>query len=596
MTLPGPSGNLRPALWAILALAAGLRLWGIAHSLPFSYYPDEAHFVKRALSMGSGDLNPHWFHKPALYMYALCVQYGALFLVGKVAGLWAGVSDFATRFVIDPGLFYLVGRLTTALFSLGTVWLVYRIGERIFSRGAGIAGALVFAVIPGVIAASQDVKEDIPSMFFSALALLFLLRYLDDRRTSSLVGAAIAAGASAATKAYGLALLGPLVAVIFLGAGRPAIGRGALLGLLAVGLFWVAHFALAPFSFLDPLGREATFGRIGALIHRIFEMAGLTRTPAAPDEFLGRRMGILPGFGDYIRVLASPSGLTWTLALLSLFGTVLLLLRRTLSGFLLIGYTALFVVVSVVVHPGYAEARHQTPVDPALAVCCGVALVWFGRRLPRAATVILIVAALAVPIHAVVWRASEVSKEDTRNVAKRWIESSIPAGTTILADENGPPLLTSERELRRAMREARAGTQSSGMAEHYSTYVEIQMRAARESTAYDLSEIRRAWWRPSEPMAGTKYLDSEYDRDMGNPLRAVGVEPYDRYLERGFQYAVVHSGRYGDFREGSQAAKNWPSFAGFYAELFRRGALVREFTTEGGRYTGPTVRVYRFVR
>ena len=38
---------------------------GIWHSYPFSYYGDEVHFVERALSFGSFDFNPHWFHKPA---------------------------------------------------------------------------------------------------------------------------------------------------------------------------------------------------------------------------------------------------------------------------------------------------------------------------------------------------------------------------------------------------------------------------------------------------------------------------------------------------------------------------------------------------
>ena len=34
----------------VFALAATVRLWGIDHALPLSTYPDEAHFVKRALS------------------------------------------------------------------------------------------------------------------------------------------------------------------------------------------------------------------------------------------------------------------------------------------------------------------------------------------------------------------------------------------------------------------------------------------------------------------------------------------------------------------------------------------------------------------
>jgi len=61
----------RIALAAVLLLAAALRLWALRHDLPFSYYGDELHFMRRAMAMGTGDLDPHWFHKPAFLMYLL---------------------------------------------------------------------------------------------------------------------------------------------------------------------------------------------------------------------------------------------------------------------------------------------------------------------------------------------------------------------------------------------------------------------------------------------------------------------------------------------------------------------------------------------
>ena len=124
------SSNSNRLLWTILLLGALLRLLGIWHGYPFSYYPDEAHFVKRALSFGSFDFNPHWFHKPAFFMYVLFFEYGIYFLFGKLAGLWNTVSDFATTYIVQPGPFYLIGRLTSAFFSLATIYLVFRIGEK----------------------------------------------------------------------------------------------------------------------------------------------------------------------------------------------------------------------------------------------------------------------------------------------------------------------------------------------------------------------------------------------------------------------------------------------------------------------------------
>jgi hypothetical protein len=576
----------------VFAVATGLRLWGIGHSLPYSYYPDEAHFVKRALSFGSGDLNPHWFHKPALYMYLLFAEYGALFLVGKVAGLWGGVGDFAVRYILDPTAFYLLGRLTTMAFSLGTLWLVYRIGERWFGRGAGLAGAMVFAVIPGVVTASQHVKEDIPSMFFATLSLFFVFCYMDGRKTGSLALAAIAAGASAATKAYGMALLVPIAVSIFAGAGRPTLRRALALGAAAFALFWVSHFALAPYSFLDPLGREATFGRIAALASRFGEILGVARPEPLPDEFIGRQTGFLGGFADYFRVLVSPQGMGITAGLAALLGLSLVLLRRGATGRILVGYTVLFAIVSVILYPGYATPRHQTPVYPTLCLGAGAVILLVWRYLPRVAAGLVTAGILAYPGAAVATRAVEVSKEDTRNVAKRWVEKHVPSGALVLADENGPPLLLSTREIHRAIERAASADAVSGMARHYDRYLDLQAQAARHGITYDLHEIRKAWWRPSE--ATGEFLTSDYDRDMANPFRPVGVRTYDEYVSRGFRFAVVHSAQYEEFLTPGGASR-WPSYARLYADLFRHGELVQEFSRADGRWTGPTVRVIRFV-
>ena len=70
------SRGWRLALLSVLLLAAALRLWGLLHDLPFSYFGDELHFMRRAMAIGTGDLNPHWFHKPAFLMYVLAFCYG----------------------------------------------------------------------------------------------------------------------------------------------------------------------------------------------------------------------------------------------------------------------------------------------------------------------------------------------------------------------------------------------------------------------------------------------------------------------------------------------------------------------------------------
>jgi hypothetical protein len=585
---------------AILAVAACLGLWGIRHGLPYSYYPDEAHFVKRALSFGSGDLNPHWFHKPAFFMYILFAEYAALFVTGKVAGLWAGATEFGVRFVRDPGLFYLIGRLTTLGFALGTVAVVMRLGERYLRPGAGLLAGLFLALTTGLLASSQYVKEDVPSMFFATLSLYWVVRYAGTGRLRDLLVAAAAGGASAATKAYGMALLPVIAAAVLWKCWRPdAAPRGARAAAArlaaAVALFALAQFALAPFSFLDPLGRESTFGRIASLFTMIARLTGLGQFAPLPDEHLGRHGGILFGLRDYGRVLASDGGMGWLLTAYAAIGVLALLVRRRFTDLLLVGYALLFVAVSVILYPGYAEPRHQTPIYPVLAAAAGFAAAGLAARAGRrqAVAVGLILLTLLVPLRSVAERAQRVSLEDTRSAAKRWIEETVPAGTRLLLDEAGPPILASEQSLKDQIESARRAAGSGQFTTHYDTYVELQMQAARGATAYDVEEIRRPWWRESEPESASAYLTSDYDRDMANPLRRVGVATYDDYVNRGIVYAVVHSEAYGSVMKNPKVAALWPSFTRFYRELFRRGTLVREFNPETGPYTGPVVRIYR---
>ena len=163
-------------------LSVVTRFWGIGHELPASYYPDEANFVKRSLAFGSGDLNPHWFHKPAFFMYVLFFEYGVYFVAGKVFGAWGSVGDFALHFVGSLGPFLWIGRVTVAAFSLGALWLVYRMGCDYFGRVAGVASVFLASLTFGIVASSQLVKADVPAMFFSLAAIYWTLKFADGGR------------------------------------------------------------------------------------------------------------------------------------------------------------------------------------------------------------------------------------------------------------------------------------------------------------------------------------------------------------------------------------------------------------------------------
>ena len=585
---------------AILILAAFLRILGIWHGYPYSFYPDEAHFVKRALSFGSLDFNPHWFHKPAFYMYVLFFEYGVYYVIGKIAGLWSTVSDFAVSYVKNPGPFYIIGRITTVLFSLGSILAVYRIGERYFKPGTGIVAALLLCLSFGHVAASQDIKADTPAMFCAIISMLFLLGYVKDYKLSNLILASILAGVGTATKIYSCVMLVPIVIGIIVVQRETAVNIGQKMhkiifyGCIVLIIFFTAFFICSPYHFLDPLGRQATFGFIDTTVEKINHLFGAEKT-VDPESFLGERAGLFEGSISYIKVLLATKGMG-IIAGISFVGLVYLLSHISKQVFIFLTYPVLFTGISIYYFPGYAEPRHQLPIYPFLVVCGGtlIAAVAGKEGLRKKIAIAILLLSLAHPLYKIIERDIHVARLDTRNLAKTWIESNIPSGAKLLMDNNGPQLLTSDKFLKEKMARALKANPSGQFTAHYGTLLNYQLLAAKDSITYDIEFIRIQWWREKEEQPGVYYATSEYDLDMGNPLKAVGVMPYRFYKKNGYDYIIVTSDKYRTFLENdSQKSIRYPSFHKFYKTLFENGLLIKEFRPEIMKSHGPIVKIFK---
>ncbi|MFQ5561230.1 MAG: glycosyltransferase family 39 protein [Nitrospinota bacterium] len=576
-----------------------IRFLGIWHDYPFSFYPDESHFVKRALSFGSFDFNPHWFHKPAFYMYILFVEYGGLFVLGKVAGMWSSASDFAVYYIINPGPFYIVGRVTTALFGIATLYLVYVTGERFFRKNSGVIGAILVALSYGHIRASQDVKADIPAAFFAVLSTFFLLLYHKNRGSRDVVLAAIFAGAGAATKVYPIIMMPAVLLSILFCCPRGVVKdvlKAVSLGVTCIAVFWGAYFICSPYSFLDPLGRDAVFHDFGVLFQKVSGLFGGAVGPE-PTVFKEPKASLGQGAISYITTLFDFRGMGVPIAAAGISGVFYMLFHVDRKTILFLLFPALLTLFSIYTAPGYAEPRHQVPLYPFLGVAGGVLVSRLSEsvNLGKRAVYGTLSVALCWPLYNVLERGFFISKTDTRNIAKIWIEENIPDGTKILINENGPQLLTGEKRILAGLEKAKKADRRGQFTAHYGKYLEYQLEAAKKSVTYDISEIRHPWWRETETVQGVGELTTDYDKDMANPLRPVGVNPYQFYVDNDYRYAIVHSKEYGRYmRPGSLKAKKFPSFFKFYTELFAKGNLVKEFSPRNGNRPGPVVKVFKF--
>src|SRR3954469_6918572 len=98
MTFPWRGSADRPlarlALPLTLVIAALLRLWALGQGVPFAVQVDEPEVLLRAVRMmRTGDLNPHFYDYPTLYMYLQAVVAALRFLIGAMRGEWAALAQ-----------------------------------------------------------------------------------------------------------------------------------------------------------------------------------------------------------------------------------------------------------------------------------------------------------------------------------------------------------------------------------------------------------------------------------------------------------------------------------------------------------------------
>ncbi len=587
-----------PYLFCILLIAAILRFWGIWHDYPFSYYPDEVHFVKRSLAFGSGDLNPHWFHKPAFFMYLLFFEYGLFYVLGKIAGIFPNVDAFTAYYFKNAGPFILIGRVTVTLFGIATVYLVYRIGERFWSKQAGIYASLLLALCYGHIFSGQDVKADVPTTFFTVLSIYYLLRVCcEGFKSRDYILAGLFAGLGTASKYYSIALLPCILLIVMYEIIKNRKVNAFLKYLYSLIAFWGIYFMVSPYNFLDPLGRRSTFKKIVQLWNTIvpwkfdlYKLQGERSAEFLADNYEGNYIG--KSIFNYLDVFFSFEGVGIVIGVIFMLSIILFLRNISIKKIALLSFPVLFSVVSIIINPSYTEPRHQLIIYPFLSVIAGVIIFEISGKLKNIKFVNIILGILLIfPLSSVIKNNVFMSRPDTRTVAKYWIEANIPSETRILVDESSVNISPDERYYK-DMIERAIRYDKSQFTIHYGTLSRHSLMALPD-TIYDISYIRFPWWRKREMQAGTYYATSDYDEDMGNPLKPVGVEEYEYYIRNGFKYAVVSSYKYDMFINGSKKSVRFPSYKKFYDELFERAVLIKEFNPEEHNTRGPTVKVLK---
>ena len=389
----------RALLGGVLVLGLAVRVWAIEFGLPDSYHNDEVAIVRRALSFGTGDLNPHSFHWPAFHLYVLFAMYGLLYVAGRALGAFASLADYRNLYFTDPTLFYLSGRLLSAALGTATIYLVYRATRQLAGPLAGLLAGLVLALTYYHVRDSHLATLDVPATFWVAMTFFFAARILRSPEPSlrDYAAAGVTAGLAAATKYNAGFVVFAIAVAHLLRRPMPDFRRLATAGVAAAGAFTLA----APFTFLDwpTFLRDLEFQR-----HHLAE----------GQLAFGHEISLIYYLARLIFVQLKNTQVTILDPMFVLFiaGVVAALRpRRWPEGALIAAVPCAYMVY--IGRWGMAATRYLDPIFPFLAAAAGI---WLARR----GRVGLAVAGLAfaLSLRTVVISDWVLSQPDTRTEAR----------------------------------------------------------------------------------------------------------------------------------------------------------------------------------
>jgi 4-amino-4-deoxy-L-arabinose transferase-like glycosyltransferase len=167
------SKKLGLLILGLLLAAILIRVWGFRFGLPYLYHFDEPTYVSAALNLGAGSIGKQ--PNPTGFSNFLFVEYGALFVFGRMLGNFNSLAEFEQVYRTDPSNFMIIARLTSIIFGGLTIPVVFYLGKEIRNLIVGLIAALFLLTSFLHIRDSHFAVPDITATFFVCLATLLSL-------------------------------------------------------------------------------------------------------------------------------------------------------------------------------------------------------------------------------------------------------------------------------------------------------------------------------------------------------------------------------------------------------------------------------------
>jgi len=408
-------------LVGILILAFVLRVSGVTFGLPYLYHPDEVNKIGAAQQIfKTGNLNPHYFKKPAFIIYLNAAAYVPYYLIGKTAGIFETRQDLpapqrlaiGTEKISMPSI-VLLGRMLTVLFGIAAVFLVFLIGKMIISESGGLLAALIMAVSPTSVKLSRFITPDTFVVFFILLTIYASLQIFEKGQTKYYVLAGIASGLAVASKYNGLLIIIVPILAHFL-RNKKALADYRVYLIIAITI--LTFFIINPYAVIE---------------NEKFTNTVISETKHYSKGHPGMEGNSIPWYFQYTFKYE-------TLAFLGIFG-LFYGFRQKKSIILMIFPIVYFIIISSVT---VRNDRTLFPILPILFLYASAVTILFYKKSARKTTRFivlgLIVLFLSFSLYHAIHEAVKITRIDSRKTAPVWIEQNLPPGSKMAIEAYGP--------------------------------------------------------------------------------------------------------------------------------------------------------------
>lgn len=542
----------------------GIR-WGVpSQNNPYSaFWADEPGILYATLLLGRGGYLNEILQNYPLFYYISFVVFGLYYVFGRLFDVFSSLGDFQAQYLLNMSQFLMIGRYFTLTVASLTVPATYLVGRRLFGKRIGLLAAVFLLFSFGHVVYAKVFRLDtvLPLIFLISFYLLVRLPDAPPDKLRPYVLAALGMTLVAGTKVTGWSFLAPLALIPFVTdpnvAQRPfRLPKLDRRYIFLLFVFFTTYIAvIAPFlpQLADSIQRTVT----SQWVERSYQNAG-AMSPYAHSFFwhvsyiLPRQMGV------------TIYPLVWLGLLLLPFErkrrTNVLLLFALLIGYLLpIGYAL------------RTNWRDVLPILPFLSIVAAYAFDWLlaaffdwinlrQKRLQVIAGTLILAGLLLIPIYNIYRQKYLILQTDTRQIAKAWIETNLPANSKLAIESYGPGVLDGRRE---------TGTRA---------YIDAQ--------GWPNQPL------PDVPMYQVTWLDNALSDGKSN-LQTDLLLSY--LIENEFDYVVVSSGYYGRYYNGGfeNHRPDLTERARTFHDLIESNlTLLQQFIPDPENRPGPIIKIY----